>query len=127
MSDNGQDPRRRSSAYKEQVAAEERMREKGVHQTGGGQGVADFFSKENRYKPITRGEFLGWLELLEYSRKASVWWRRLGRMLTRTPGVQNLPAQMCEAYWRGTLKPAIEAVKAELEKRAAKDNAEAAK
>ncbi len=122
MIENG-DGRKRSS-FRDQV---DRERKERVHQTGGGTGIADFFSKENRYKPITRGEFLGWLELLEYSRKSSVWWRRLGRFLTRTPGVQNLPAQMANAYWRGTLKPALDAVQAKLERRAEQANAEAAK
>jgi hypothetical protein len=70
---------------------------------------------------------LGWLELLEYSRKSSVWWRRLGRWLTRTPGVQNLPAQMSRAYWMGTLKPALEAVQEQLEKKQAQANAEVVK
>lgn len=125
MNGNGDGSRRRS-AYAEQTQRDrESARGVGVHQAGGGSGIADFFSKENRYKPITRGEFLGWLELLEYSRKSSVWWRRAGRWLTRRPGMQNLPAQMAGAYWRGTLKPALDAIQAELDQNAARENEQA--
>lgn len=113
------------SAYQQQLETEareaERARRSGVHQTGGGTGIADFFSKENRLKPMTRGELLGFLEMLEYSRAAHVWWRKLGRLMFGQPGIQNLPAQMRKAYWNGTLKPALEAVKAELEKKAKAD------
>lgn len=96
-----------------------------VHQAGGGTGIADFFSKENRHKPVQRGELLGLLEMIEYSRHSHVWWRRLGRFLTRTPGIQNLPRQMRRAYWNTTLKPALDAVKGRLDKEAEKANAAA--
>jgi hypothetical protein len=108
------------SAYQIQQARErEEARQRGeIHQAGGGDGIADFFSKENRDRPIKRGELLGLLEMLEYSRASHAWWRTLGRLLTRTPGIQNLPRQMRRAYWRSTLKPALDAVKGRLERQA---------
>ncbi len=118
------------SAYQLEQARlreEAKSREAGVHQAGGGTGIADFFSQENRFKPMTRGELLGLLEMLEYSRASHVWWRKLGRLLMGKPGIQNLPRQMRRAYWQTTLKPALEAVTARLEKQAAQQNREAEK
>lgn len=110
------------SAYRlqlerEEAEAREKARQRGdIHQAGGGGGFADYFSSENREKPVKRGELLGLLEMLEYSRSAYVWWRVLGRFLTRTPAPMNLPRAMSRAYWRHTLQPALEAINEKLER-----------
>ncbi len=126
MAESNGDGGRKKSAFREQVAAE-RTRSENVHQAGGGSGFGDFFSNENRLRPMTRGEVLGLLEMVEYSRRSHVWWRVLGRFLTRTPGMWNLPKKMAKAYWNNTLKPAIEKTEAALEKQQAQENREAVK
>lgn len=111
----------------EREEAREKARQRGdIHQAGGGGGFADYFSNENREKPVKRGEILGLLEMLEYSRRAYVWWRVLGRWVTRTPAPMNLPRQMSRAYWKNTLQPALAAIQEKLERDAKAANDAAA-
>lgn len=87
---------------------------------GGGRTWSEFFSQGNRDKPMRRGEVLGLLEMIEYSRRAGQWWRRLRRWLFRMDGMVSMPDQMADAYVRKTLRPTQDAVQAELDKRDAK-------
>lgn len=44
--------------------------------------VSDYFSAERAHRPVTRGELASVLSVLERTRTARVWYRRLWRALT---------------------------------------------
>lgn len=91
----------------------------------GGRSFADFFSEQNRQRPMVRGEVLGFLEMLAYNRKACVWYRRLARWLTRKPGPGDLWDALAIGHDVKTVRPAFERVQAQLNDAAAKANATA--
>lgn len=83
----------------------------------GGRGIMDYFNGDNRNKPVSRGELLGFLEMVEFSREQCVWYRSFWRWLFRRPGPADMPRGMAMAYAKRSLKRAVDAVAAELERR----------
>lgn len=86
----------------------------------GGRSMADYFSPENARREVKRSELLGFMEMLEYHRRESTWWRRLWAWLNRHPRPANLPASMATAFEHRTVKPTIKAVETSLESRPAR-------
>ena len=78
-----------------------------------------FFAPGHPEKPVKRQELLGLLEMIEWHRRESTWWRRLWRLLHGEPLPSPLPAKLARAFQKYTVDPTIEAVAKALEENAA--------
>ena len=87
----------------------------------GSRSFSDYF-KEHR-EPVRRGELLGFMEMIEYHRRESMWFVRLWRWLWRQPAPWNLPEIMANRFEKRTIVPATAAVATELEKSPAPNQA----
>lgn len=101
----------------------------------GRRSMLDYFSGDDQRREVRRGELLGILEQIEYIRREHRWWRALWRWLRGEirwkrwadtlpvpfvesyPGPPNMPAIMARAHFRHTVKPMLENVQAELDRR----------
>lgn len=95
-------------------APKTQIREDGSLRRGatGGRTFADFFSQENRLKPIVRGDLLGFIEAMEYHRWRNRWYRRLVAFLTRQPTPNDIPLEMGRSFKRRVIDPTVGQVEA---------------
>ena len=66
----------------------------------GGRTAFDFFAKENHNKPLTRGELINIVGMIEYGRRENKLWRRLYRWVRGWPPAADLAANAAMAHGR---------------------------
>lgn len=99
----------------------------------GRRSIMEYFSAEDKRREVLRSELLGVLEAVEYARVQNRWYRQVWRWLRGSftysltfpfvhvepyPGQVDLPVLMAKGHERRTIKPMLESVQAELDRRA---------
>lgn len=78
----------------EQVKQNGKLRRPG----DGGRTASDFFAPERFDRPVTRGELINVVGMIEYGRRENHWWRRLFRWLRGWPQAKDMAALAAAAH-----------------------------